>query len=202
LLRHGETSWNREKIFRGQADVPLNDYGRRQAKALATALNEKYLQHPVFITSPLQRSRETAEIAAGCFPEAKVHTSRYFLDISYGKWEGQPQEKIKKLYPELYGKWIEQPEKVVFPEGECLEKVADRAEKGIYQFILDNPKGDTIIIAHQAINKALLCRLLGAGMQSFWKLGQDTACLNQLQYLNGFFVLVQLNDTCHLDYLN
>jgi probable phosphoglycerate mutase len=38
VIRHGETSWNRDGIFRGRADVPLSERGREQARMLDTAL--------------------------------------------------------------------------------------------------------------------------------------------------------------------
>ncbi len=39
LIRHGETEWNRELIFRGRADIPLSARGREQARLLAYSLS-------------------------------------------------------------------------------------------------------------------------------------------------------------------
>ncbi len=198
LLRHGQTKWNREKIFRGQTDVPLNDFGRQQAKALSEALKKEGLKDPVFLSSPLERAHETAEIVAGLFTEFKVEIDRAFLDMCYGEWEGKALKEIEERYPELYQIWAEHPEKVIFPRGESLEDLADRGEEGIYRAATHNPEGDTVIVAHRAVNKALLCRLLGAGLGSFWKLRQDTACINELIYHNSFFIILKVNEICHL----
>ncbi len=198
LLRHGQTMWNREEIFRGQTDVPLDDIGREQAKALAHALEEQEIEKPVFLASPLQRATETAQLAASLFPEAKVIPDNAFLDISYGEWEGKSRAEVEKEYPEMYYTWVSSPHQVDFPGGESLQVAADRAEEGIYRAALDNQDGDTVIVAHRAVNKALFCRLLGAGMKSFWKLRQNTACINKLYYSNSSFVLVKINETCHL----
>jgi len=61
LIRHGETAWNREKIFRGVYDIPLNENGRDQARQVARALKGREI-HAAY-SSPLSRAIETAQIA-------------------------------------------------------------------------------------------------------------------------------------------
>ncbi len=198
LVRHGQTKWNREEVFRGQADIPLNDFGRCQAEALGKTLRNEELNNPVLVASPLKRATETAEIVSAHLDDISISKDSSYLDISYGEWEGKPLTEIRKKYPELYQAWLKHPEEVIFPGGETLKNAADRAEKGIFQAVKNNPEGHTIIFAHRAINKVLLCRLLGLGEQGFWKIRQDTACLNELAFSNRSFILVKLNDTCHL----
>ncbi|HED24093.1 MAG TPA: histidine phosphatase family protein [Firmicutes bacterium] len=199
LLRHGETKWNREEIFRGQSDIPLNGFGLRQAEALADTLSKADLKNPIFLSSPLKRAMKTAEIVASRFAEAFVTADPAFIDLSFGEWEGKTLREIEGNYPELYKKWVENPGRVTFPGGENLATVAERAEKGICRAAEDYRENEPVIVAHRAVNKALLCRLLGLGQQAFWKLRQDTACLNELAYEGSSFILVRLNDTCHLN---
>jgi len=198
LIRHGETKWNREKVFRGQMDIPLNEFGRLQAEKLSETLKMQKLKNPVFISSPLKRARETAEIATNLFAKAEININDAFIDISFGQWEGLPLHEIESDYPDLYQTWVQNPEKVDFPNGENIKVVADRAEEGIYQAVHANPESELVIVAHRVINKALLCRLLGMELKAFWKLRQDTACLNELYFDKDDFILVRLNDTCHL----
>lgn len=198
LVRHGETEWNREDIFRGRADIPLNSFGRRQAESIADILNSFALVNPVFISSPLKRSRETAEIAASFLADAKVSNDSAFVDICFGQWEGKSLQEVEEEYPLLFKRWVEEPGKVLFPAGENLNIVADRAEKGLYHAVKNNQDREVVIVSHRAVNKALFCRLLGLTQHSFWKIRQDTACLNELDYEQGSFAIVRLNDTCHL----
>ena len=59
VIRHGETAWNRDEVFRGRADVPLSERGREQAQRLAGALAGRPIE--AVYSSPLCRARETAE---------------------------------------------------------------------------------------------------------------------------------------------
>ncbi len=202
LIRHGETRWNREEVFRGQSDIPLNDFGRRQAEALGIALLNWGLKQPQFITSPLSRAHETTAIAAAAFNQAKEITKdESFIDICFGEWEGKTVKQVEKSYPEMYMQWRNNPGQVKFPGGESLDQAAERTEKGIFRLARNNPNSTQVITSHRAINKALLCRLLGLSSDSFWKLQQNTACINELLFTGKEFILVKLNDTCHLQEL-
>ena len=62
LVRHGQSVSNAVRRFQGMQDVPLSELGRRQAEALAGALRGRRIA--AVYSSPLQRARHTAELAA------------------------------------------------------------------------------------------------------------------------------------------
>ena len=62
LARHGETMWNAEKVFRGRADVSLNEIGTRQAELLGKYLGNWSLE--AIYSSPVKRALDTASIIA------------------------------------------------------------------------------------------------------------------------------------------
>jgi broad specificity phosphatase PhoE len=66
FLRHGESVGNAEERFQGQSDYPLTDKGRRQAHALAERWLKDGVQFDLAVTSPLVRTRETAQIIVEC----------------------------------------------------------------------------------------------------------------------------------------
>lgn len=60
FVRHGITDWNIQRIAQGSSDIPLNETGREQARAIAGRLAQEE-PWDVIISSDLIRARETAE---------------------------------------------------------------------------------------------------------------------------------------------
>jgi len=199
LIRHGQTGSNAEKIFHGQADIPLDAEGKKQAYAVGSELRQRGLTDPVFITSPLLRAYATAEIiAAACDAEKPVQVMEPFTDMHFGAWEGKSVEEASALDPELFRRWRERPAAVVFPGGGSLRQVADRAAAALRVIACNHTQRDAIIVSHRVVNRLLLGRLLGAGPASFWTFRQDNACINILAWDGDSFSVLLVNDTCHL----
>ncbi len=198
LIRHGQTEWNREDLFRGTSDIGLNDFGRRQAAGVGTYLQGLKLHQPRFITSPLSRAVETGQIAAAQLKVDHLECDNAFNDLDFGLWQGRPREEVAKAYPELYRRWAEEPEKAEFPEGETLRTLADRAEPALYRLAAASEDRDLVIVTHRVVSKVLLCLIMGAGLAAFWKIKQDTACINILEYKRSSFIINTVNETCHL----
>ena len=62
LVRHGETVWNQENRWQGQADTPLSETGYDQARQLARRLQNEERPIRAIYTSDLSRARDTADI--------------------------------------------------------------------------------------------------------------------------------------------
>ncbi len=104
LIRHGETDWNAEQRYQGQADIPLNDTGRAQARRNGEVLKSylPQLEGADFISSPLTRARETMEImrAALELAPSTFRIDAELMELHYGHWEGHLATELSTSDPE------------------------------------------------------------------------------------------------------
>jgi broad specificity phosphatase PhoE len=195
LVRHGQTRWNKEQVFRGTSDVPLNESGQEEARLTAKALRTRPVS--AVYTSPLVRASETAGAIAGAH-DLEVENLEGLRDICFGEWQGVSHTVVMERYPGLYRRWLEEPHRVMFPGGDSLRTVQSRAVKAVKRTVLGHPEDTIVMVSHRVVNRVLICGLVGIGLSHFWQIGQDTAAINRLTWRKGGFILVCLNDTCHL----
>jgi len=199
LIRHGETAWNNEGIFRGQSDVPLNERGLQQAKATADYL--KSVDFAAVYCSPLSRARQTAD--AICLDRViKPAPVNAFTDISFGPWEGKSFSELETLYPEKIKTWRETPEKHKLPDAETLSEAMSRSFSIMGQLARENQGQSIAIVSHRVILKLLILAALRLDSKGFWKIKQDNCCINILEFDDKKgFVVAKINETCHLYHL-
>lgn len=195
LVRHGQTAWNVGEIFRGRADIPLDETGKQEVHLAGEALKDETL-HAVY-SSPLSRSIETAENIAK-FHNIPVTPFDAIIDISYGEWEGLENQEVKKKYPELHALWQREPHKIKFPGGESLDEVRFRTMKGLEDLLAKHKNENFVLVAHRVPNKVICCALLGLDNSHFWRIQQDTASTNLFIYRDGQWIIAFLNDTSYL----
>jgi broad specificity phosphatase PhoE len=196
LVRHGETAWNKDEVFRGRFDVELNERGLEQARLTARALGA--LELAAVYSSPLSRAYETARQIAGLHG-LPVAIEPALTDIDYGIWQGLSHQQVKDQYPDVYRLWVSAPHKVRFEEGESLDDVKTRVLKA-FEWISRRHRGQSVaVVSHRVVNKVLLCALLGLDNSHFWSLRQDTCAVNvaEADDQQGYIVRL-LNDTSHI----
>lgn len=196
LVRHGRTDWNQAKIFRGRADRPLAAEGRREAEALAKALQR--VTFDAFYCSPLRRTRQTLAPLTR-LQHKRIITAPGLTDINFGRWQGQTEAEVKAADPPRYRAWTEHPERVRFPGGETLAEAARRSLAALNEIARRHAGGTVAVCSHRVICKVLLLKLLGAELDGFWRLRQEAACINVFDYSPPRAVIYRLNDVCHLD---
>jgi broad specificity phosphatase PhoE len=95
LARHGQSEWNALGRWQGQADVPLSDLGRRQARAAAAAIGTV----DVVVASDLERALRTASIISEQIGVGPVIIEPLLRERDAGEWSGLTRAEIDEAWP-------------------------------------------------------------------------------------------------------
>ena len=127
------------------------------------------------------------------------------VEICHGLWEGKLESEIEADFPGLLQQWKDAPETVQMPEGENLQQVWQRAIAAWQQIVANHSNSERpltgIVVAHDAINKVILCNLLGLKPDNFWNIKQGNGAVSVIDYpqgASGTPVLQAINITTHL----
>jgi len=195
LVRHGETQWTVEDRFNGHTDMSLTDYGRSQAKHLALRLGEESII--AAYCSPLRRCVETATLVA----EPHIITPIIrdgLVELDYGAWDGMPRQEIAVQYPDEWTAWVKDPAVVAPPQGETGYAALTRSVAVLREIVVQHVGQAILVVAHKAINRLLLCEILGIPPRNYRSRIEQFACaLNCIEWHNDEPLVTLVNDTSH-----
>ncbi len=198
LIRHGETDWNRNGRFQGRSDIPLNETGRKQARALAERLRDESLT--AIYSSPLIRAMEMARAIQAFHPSVPVFSVTGLTEMNLGEFEGMEGHDWAARYAEFRRSWREDPGSLTMPGGENLVSVQARALQALYRIAASHSAGSTLLFSsHNFVNLTLLCHGMDMTLQKFRELRQGPAALNIIHVRGGRLHVERVNDLAHLE---
>ena len=171
--------------------------GEAQATALGQRLQDMQIDRAV--ASPLSRALSTARFALGEARAGMLTTDPDLQEIAHGEWEGLLASEIQEKDPARLLAWREEPDTVLMPGGESLRQVLDRSWRGLVRASEGLGESDTLlVVAHDAVNRVLLCRILGLPIAKLWTFRQAPTTLNLLEGPDvDNLEIVRLNDCAH-----
>ncbi|WP_163470284.1 histidine phosphatase family protein [Fusobacterium sp. IOR10] len=201
FVRHGQTVWNKNKIFQGIKDSPLTELGKNQTKKLKEKLNSIDFTH--FYSSPLGRAKETLAILTEDRINPKIETIENFSEINMGDMEGVPRDYFEKAHPvQFYNLWKDG--KNYDPKdfnGESFENVYNRAKTGLLALTKKHsPNDKLLIVSHGILLEAIFAFIKKEGIEYF---GEENVPKNTsytvIEYTNNEFKILDFSNTSHLD---
>lgn len=195
LVRHGESTWNRDRRIQGQLDPPLTERGQLEAREVA----ERLEGHDVvaLYSSDLIRTMQTAAPIAEAVGMEPVKDVR-LREIGLGEWEGRTGEELAQSYPDLWRRWTEQPSWRLVPGGEDPEAFEHRVGAVIAELFARHEEGDILVVTHGGVIQVALGQALGRSSDGVFPFLIDNCSLTVLERTRRGSVITAVNDTCHL----
>lgn len=185
LVRHGRTTANATAVLAGRTQgVVLDEVGRAQASRAGERLSPLRLSR--LVTSPLERTRETADaIAAAQSGDLAAVPDEGVVEVDYGEWQGRSLKELAA--DELWTSVQHQPSAVTFPGGESLVAAAARAVTAVHRHDAEvaSEHGDDAVwalVSHGDILKAVLADALGSHLDQFQRIVVDPGSISMIRY--------------------
>lgn len=171
----------------------------------------------VVYCSDLSRAIKSAEIIANPHGIKPVIIPA-FKERNFGMWEGMSFDEIKEMYPKEFKAWADNPLKFSPMQGESTIEVRDRVVKALDKIIkhqssnlmqdtgytiqdekdhesciLNHESCDIAIVSHGGVNRIILCHLLGIPLENIFRIEQDFAALNIVEFYENYPVVKLIN---------
>ncbi|MBQ8914254.1 MAG: histidine phosphatase family protein [Lachnospiraceae bacterium] len=191
IVRHGETPWNKAKRLQGNVDIELNDYGRELAIKTGEGLKDTRID--IIYSSPLMRAYETAELIRGD-RDIEIIKDERIREISFGHFEGRNFSELIRDENLTFKHFFKKPESYVpADDAETFEHLIARAGDFMQDKIepLEGSCERVMIVAHGAINKAIMSYIKKHPISEFWSGGLQTNCnIIVVDYSNGRYNII------------
>lgn len=153
LIRHAESTWNAEGRWQGQADPPLSERGREQARALAQELADQDIR--ALVASDLARAAETARILGevlGLVPRLDAR----LRELHVGEWSGLSRVDVIARWPETYARLRSGDQDVRPDGGETFRELRARVQEALAELARAHPGERVAVVTHGGAIRSLL----------------------------------------------
>jgi len=195
LIRHGETEGADIRRYKGSLDIPLSEQGIKQIERASVYILKDLQKQPdqpsppsllkAVYCSDLQRAIRSAEIISkDHFLDPVIVPS--LRERNFGMWEGMSFDEIRERYPVEFDAWADNPLRFSPMQGESTLAMGKRVIEA-FEKILSDHKGERIaIVSHGGVNRIILCHVLGISLKNIFRVEQDYAALNIIEFRDRY----------------
>ena len=179
LFRHGETANSKEVCFNGHYDVGLSERGQKQFQNWADILKQQSFK--AVYSSDLQRTRNSAQFIGQKHGLEPVAYSE-LRELSFGIWEGMSVSEVEHNFPGQMKKRMESVATFQADGGETYSQLQSRVIPKFEEIVALHPNEQIAMVCHGGVNRVILGYLLGIPIDRIFRIHQDYAALNVIQY--------------------
>lgn len=186
LVRHGVTDHTLGKLFSGglaSANPPLNEEGRAQARATGEWLAPLAPTFDALVTSPVQRTRDTADILAEVLGLA-VSEEHGIAEMEFGSWDGLSFTEVHEKWPDDLSAWLGDLDSAPHG-GESMRTVERRVLEGRDRILQTHAGGTVVAVSHVTPIKTLVADALGAPLEAAYRMELAPASVTVISYFRG-----------------
>lgn len=198
LVRHGETPLTPMRKFSGVGPLnpELTEKGRREAELVAAEI--KKIAPDVLISSPLRRTKETAEIIS-YVTGLEIEFDEIWRECDFGVWDGMSIAEVKEEYPEDYAMWVST-SSFAPPGGESYESAMARSVQGLLSIAADYPQKKVCVVTHNGMIKTALAAAIKAEPSAIFNLDVSPASISSISIWesDGLMAIRSTNERGHL----
>ena len=175
LLRHGEHVL-RGRVLAGRTPgVGLSARGRAEMAAIADRLANEGIA--ALYSSPLQRTRESAEILSARL-DLPIEYREDVLELDFGEWTGLTFDAVRK--DERWQLWSTCRSIATVPGGESMRQVQERTVRALFEIRHSHPDATALIVSHGDVIRAALLFALGMPLDFYWRIEVGLASLSTI----------------------
>ncbi len=183
LVRHGVTDHTTDKRFSGglaSKNPPLNDEGREQARATGEWLAPLSGTFDALVSSPVLRTRETAEILAEFF-DLEIEEEPGIAEMEFGTWDGMSFTEVHEKHPDEISSWLGDLESAPHG-GESFRAVEKRVLEGRDRMMAAYAGQTAVVVSHVTPIKTLVADALGAPLEAVYRMELAPASVTVISY--------------------
>ncbi len=191
FIRHGETDFNKRKLFFGHLDPELNEKGREQLKKTKALLEKQKTKIDIVFSSDLKRCRQSLEIL-----EIDKNIEKNFeldlRELNFGIFEGKTYEEIKSEFPEKVVEMQENWKKFKVEKSESLEELLSRVIKKLKEIIKKYRGKKILIVSHAGVIQTIISYYLVGNIDLYWKIAINNGAITKMCVNEDDFIILYI----------
>jgi probable phosphoglycerate mutase len=187
LVRHGATAHTADKRFSGglaSSNPGLTDEGRAQVREVADWLAPVGEAVEAVVTSPVRRTRESAEILAARLSLDLVEEPG-FAEMEFGTWDGMTFAEVRDRYPDEVQTWLGSLDAAPGGGGESFREVEARVLAGLERVLERYPGKTVIVVSHVTPIKTLVAHAVDAPLSALFRMELSTASVSVVSFVGA-----------------